>query len=158
MTHDTEALSGLLAKIEAATGPDQVIDAHLVCVLLAPPEAFVSIGPISGMARVCIGVNARGADIVWGHWIKWIDTPLTASIDAALALVERVLPGHKAGFQPGIAGKFRGHILAITPTSAFYVMDTIAPTAPLAILGSLLKVLINRSASAALAQGGHHEA
>lgn len=147
MTHDTEALRGLLAKVEAATGPDQVLDAHLVCALIAPPGSFVSIGPITGKARVCVGVNDRGADVLWGQWLDWIDTPLTGSIDASWALVEQVLPdwGGRVSFgPPSVARLWHRQYSDKTPASHD------APTPALAILGSLL--------TAALAQGAHHEA
>jgi hypothetical protein len=83
--------------------------------------------------------------------------PFSRSIDKATALVERVMPGHRAGFQPGIGGRAHGHIIAITDVSAHLVRGATATTAPLAILGSLLKALIAQDAAGsalAVQEGG----
>lgn len=60
-------LSELLARVKAATGPDRGLDCDIWCELFAP-DAMV----IDHAARF---------------------TPYTASIDAALALVKKLLPG-----------------------------------------------------------------
>lgn len=78
---DIAALRELKAKVNAATGPDRELDAQL----------SVHFGLMS----------AEHAE----YWLEWIaglggscdapvpPSPLTASMDAAVALVERVLPG-----------------------------------------------------------------
>ena len=78
------ALQSLRDRVANATGPDREIDAALC-------EAFC-LYP-AGTERV---INTDGASTAWaGNAIWWEALPLTASIDAALAWVGRVLPGWK---------------------------------------------------------------
>lgn len=75
-----QSLERLIERVRAATGPDQVLDLD-------------------------ISLHFRGLRNVGGYWAEEIETgkrvkinyasePVTASIDAALALVERELPEH----------------------------------------------------------------
>lgn len=69
----------LLAKLEAATGPDRALDAEIWCALLHPEDKPSKSRP--GFAAVTDEDPAR-----WGY--KEVEH-YTASLDAALALVER---------------------------------------------------------------------
>lgn len=64
-----DSLSDLLARVEEAEGPDRELDKDILCALLTPMGAmeFACSGPLNHKP--------------------------TASLDAALALVERALPG-----------------------------------------------------------------
>jgi len=93
MAHDPDVLRGLLERVKAAKGPSQEMEAHIVCVAAAPEGSFVTYGPISGRYRVCVGQNERGKDLVWEGWPDWNFEEITTSIDAAVALVQHVLPG-----------------------------------------------------------------
>lgn len=138
----TEALKELLAKVEGAKGPDRQLDAK-IC-------QGLDIAPWVGWCRTQQTAFAQGSSLDR-------ETPkLTGSIDAALTLVERVLPGHKAGFRPCMGNRARGHILSITPTKTCLVMEAVAPTAALAIIAGLLEVLVLFPERALLAQGGDH--
>jgi hypothetical protein len=78
MSERTADLQELLSRVEKAEGPDRELDRE-IC--LAAREN-VSTDPLSGFVW---RPNGGGG---------WSDVPdLTASLDAALALVERVLPG-----------------------------------------------------------------
>jgi hypothetical protein len=135
-------LGELLARVKTATGADRAIDRAI----------------------------AKHFKIEWDYGADWptiIDDdgektseptayPYTASIDAALALTERMLPGWKWGvsshsFQggehypdgkPKYIDGFRAHV---TKRSALRPMPSIADarTAPLALLAALLSALLN---------------
>lgn len=72
-------LAELLERVTAATGPDRELDAALL-------RAF-------GFQRTAGNIANSGS---WKHgdgsWLSASREPVTASLDAALALVERVLP------------------------------------------------------------------
>lgn len=73
----------LIEKLKAATGPDRELDREIICHLV---EGY-SIDPVSG---TIIDTD--------GDFVEIHNAParLTASIDAALALVEEVLPNEVA--------------------------------------------------------------
>jgi hypothetical protein len=79
-------LNELLERVKAATGPDREIDGDLA-------EAFDD-AP-SHLPRVTdVGRSWLWAEFVEpDSWETWEAPEYTASIDAALALVERVVPG-----------------------------------------------------------------
>lgn len=75
-------LQELLDRVKAATGPDRELDAGIAEATAQVPEGAIRMHGLPGTAKY-----ATGGYTVW-------DTPAyTASIDAALALTERVLPG-----------------------------------------------------------------
>ncbi|MDV2983500.1 UNVERIFIED_CONTAM: hypothetical protein Q9R58_04170 [Methylobacteriaceae bacterium AG10] len=96
---DVDTLKGLLERVQAI-GPEHspVLDAHLICALIAPVEAFVSLGPISGVPRICNGKMSDGRDRVWEPWLEWRLTHPTVSVDAALVLMGHALPGWDVHF------------------------------------------------------------
>ena len=118
---DAEKLADLLAKVTAATGPDIEIDAALY-VLEVP----------------------RMADVL-PHWSdvqkRDLITPYTASIDAALALVERMLPGWGVSLHIGDTGAS----CAVSKPVKFEEIWGSAPTVPLAILAALLSALSSQN-------------
>jgi hypothetical protein len=92
----TKGLSELLAKVQAASGADKELDALILCATLAPAGSKIEKSKFNG--AWCIYAPATYGKEPFKAW----ETPapwrmehmrLTASIDAALALVERVLPG-----------------------------------------------------------------
>ncbi len=137
---DRSDMVELLARIEAATGPDRELDGDLHNVLFG--TAYVrSAGSVSGFMT---SETDNGNPYVERY---------TASIDAALALVERMLPGYrwgvsavgiKRGTHPdGKAAYVDGFRAHVTESSPLRPMPSTAdaPTAPLAILAALLKAL-----------------
>ena len=113
-------LDALRARIGAATGPDDQIDDQLVR-LLAPEWEQLSLD---------------------GH------INLTASVDDALALVERLLPGFPREWAwrlftiPGAPPEVRYEASVFKPwRGAAFDWRKSAPTAPLAILAALLAAL-----------------
>ena len=85
-------IAGLIERLEAATGPDRELDAAIVAhfnnasVRRYPPQTDFGPG-----ARWQFW-SRDGAHFL-GSESKFPVPPLTASLDAALALVERVRPG-----------------------------------------------------------------
>ena len=71
----------LLERVEVATGPDREIDRDLWLAFGLYPEGVEDIGLYVDPSSGCTGGVIYSAD------------PLTASLDAAMALCETVLPG-----------------------------------------------------------------
>lgn len=103
-------LQSLLERIEEATGPSYAIETAITDILA--PE-----------------LSMRG-----------IYPNVTASIDAALALVERTLPEWRWGLHCH-NGLIRGYVVKSSPLRPMPVIAD-KPTAPLAILSALLRALI----------------
>lgn len=80
-----ELLERVLAK-----GPSEELDAHILCALAAPEGSVVEQSRFNG--AWCI-YTARGRLWEKRGWHRPEGWALTASLDAAVALVERVKPG-----------------------------------------------------------------
>jgi len=81
----TPDLSGLIERLERATGPDRELDVWLAMALERPTTLLN--GQTFSEAVAALPNDLHG---IARHWPI---EPLTASLDAALALVERVRPG-----------------------------------------------------------------
>jgi hypothetical protein len=94
------ALEVLIERCEAAQGPDEHIDC-LVWQIAAPDQRVMfDGGKAFGPGPKRAATYGRLADFPLENWSDWhavrmlIDAPpVTSSIDAALALTERLLPG-----------------------------------------------------------------
>ena len=110
MTH-LPALEGLIERCEAAQGPDEHIDC-LVWQIAAPDQRVMfDGGKAFGPGPKRAATYGRLADFPLENWSDWhavrmlIDAPpATSSIDAALALKDRLLPGWfwRAGHIPAV--------------------------------------------------------
>lgn len=122
MTLDEVGLGELVERVKAANGPDREIGIDLL----------IRFDPFYGKA-------ASRSDGISAMLILNADP--TASIDAALALVERVLPGwwvqHLGKVTTGWACRIETQGISIPKTTR----PLYAPTAPLAILLALLSAL-----------------
>lgn len=149
-------LSALIERLEKASGPDREIDRELM--FLTHKQVRRHIG---GECDCC--PDGKHLDLVWVDLAtdKWVTTAkygfqltkygfqLTASIDAALAFVERVLPGWRVSIDSDqdrgpmwrAAVKPCGSHYTAKPTGWIYAMQA---TAPLAILIASLKALQER--------------
>lgn len=87
-------LTSLRKRVEAATGADRELDARILATLLAKePIVIVEQSPLNG-TWCAYSLNHAGARRLWETPSPFRQLPgVTASLDAALALVERVLPG-----------------------------------------------------------------
>jgi hypothetical protein len=132
-------LHDILAAAEKATGPDMGLDAA-ICLAL---------NYLHCIDEEPLNLRPSPDDSGWldyeivedGRTIECSDqpAPLTASIDAALALVERVFPGE------GIVLETHGVPVAGIGQSGQYPSK--APTPPLAIITALLRALITSQES-----------
>lgn len=96
-------LSELLERVEKASGPDRELDAELCLALGDFPQIQVSWTGGPFRSDLDGGWRLRPQSKGYVEHPLWIDSwgrpigaqakPYTASVDAALALVERVLPG-----------------------------------------------------------------
>lgn len=139
MMPKSSEIEGLLSRLETATGPDREIDRWLELLL------------VQNGRRGCFKTNES--------WVKaarerrWATDHFTRSIDAALDLVERCLPGWKLSFhlgglwgeeQPG-AHLAEPDFAALSRKNKRYEQSRAnAPTLPLAILIALLRALSAR--------------
>lgn len=85
----------LIARLEALTGPDREVDARINCALLAPVKAYVEQSPFNG--EWCIYDGEYGGRPRLFQFPRDLQNirlaSITGSLDAAVALCERVLPG-----------------------------------------------------------------
>lgn len=145
--HDGVALLALRERVAKAAGPDRKIDA-LICQALLPDLSGANYG------RPGLVVDMAAPSVLGGGQIAEAP-PLTASIDAALGLVERVLPGrtyHMDATYPeagidwvivGDVGERDGKGTAYTETE-----KPLGPAIARAILLALLDALIAQGTEA----------
>jgi hypothetical protein len=84
----------LKEKIESAGKGSDELSAHVLCDLLAPKGSKVERSPYNG--AWCIyepRTYGRTPTALWEKGPRGRDAEVTTSLDAALALVKRVLPG-----------------------------------------------------------------
>jgi hypothetical protein len=137
------SLTELREKVERATGTDREIDALIAVVLdgyFVLPAKFEGDGPRYGY------IDTEGAEVIPGHAGDMLVRKYTSSIDAALALAERKLPGWtwSVDIHDRVEGNANGWAWArlATPNSLdFTTHRATAPTPPLAILSALLRAL-----------------
>ena len=117
-------LTDILARLEAATGPDQELDKLIGAALGSNPHIT---GPVSAAG---VGITR------YDH--------ITASLDAALALVERVLPGWAwAIFGPDPSFGLPMCEASLAPGDAFSGVKVDGPTPALALLIAMTRALIS---------------
>jgi hypothetical protein len=130
-------LTELLERVEAASGADRELDALIACHFV-----FKSLRPATA-ADVILNYVPRPGDIKTDMGFLMAD-PYTASLDAALALVDRVLPGwckSAVDLRPEPCEGYvweRGHVGNIQGK---------APTPALAVLAAMLRALGDGHAS-----------
>lgn len=152
-------VSELIGRIEAATGPDRETDIDLC----------IALNYLNCIDDAPLNLRRAPDDPGWldyefvqdGKSVECTDEApaLTASIDSALALVERCLPDHQwgvgsAGIRSGAhpdgnaayVDGFRAHVTKRSPLRPMPVVGT-ARTAPLAILSALLRALEEKEPS-----------
>lgn len=155
MTQDPSTLQNLLTRVEAAGGTDPTIDYDLALF-----EGWTRHSDIDSPIYRS-EINVWWAEPGSTSWSTVANPPkYTASIDAALALVEKLLPefGTQVGHpiksvrdygwyasvfrerKPGETGWWPGHYSGNTDEEGHHIRYY--PTAPLAILAALLKALI----------------
>lgn len=127
----------LLERVKAATGPDRELDAEIEVAARWLEAARIGIKP-----EYRAPWRANRAGMVGDGHIDYLAPTFTASLDAALALVERVLPvcGWAVGKSPSGIGWAR----CIKPYQAEFYCE--APTSPLALLTALLTAKIEEGA------------
>jgi hypothetical protein len=137
MTH-----ADIIARLTAATGPDQEIDAAIMASFYDRGERI-------------IGTHEQQEDGSWKPiavpvWIdrstsKWVSThafSFTASLDATVALIERELPGWTiAGIGQDDCKKWHASLQKGHRTSYSTVALAGAPTSAIALLLALFKAL-----------------
>lgn len=129
-------LQSLLARVEAATEPDRDIDADLTVALLGGKAEWLTAQYTGDLvaAHVVPSANHRGG------LAKQPVYALTASLDAALALVGRVLPG----WAWSVGNKASGGQAYLMSGPGAVLCGGEANTPALSLLAALLKALITQ--------------
>lgn len=137
---DKTALQELLERVKAATGPDD--DG-------SNPDWRMRRRDLDG-ALWALGFEVvRDSHRQHPYWeptpdVSWELVPqVTASIDAALALVERCLPeANCKGVEYEPAHGWSAYVSRNNVSSGHWMKEAYAPTAPLAILAALLAAIV----------------
>lgn len=135
-------LASLLERVRSATGPDREIDGRI--------EVHFRIHPWGPFHWINRSPEVNFASYEGDVWLSggagkfpgsgWQSKPYTSSIDAALALVERLMPGASVNMLQ-VAKSCNA---AVFPEGAGMMPTQVAPTLPLAILAALLTSLKER--------------
>ena len=145
-------MTSLIERLEAATGADRELDALIMINLgLIDGEMFGLADGYVWELRLGWGTNGEAVVEAWATCGDGLDQlhmtrkprPLTASLDAALALVEEKLPGWKRGLAEQDAGGWCASLWKPQPGGkpSVLVFAEDAPTPALAVLIALLKAL-----------------
>lgn len=133
-------LADLLARVEKAEGPDRELDGALWLALECRPNHGQVFDP---EYAPYLHVDPRGKE---HPAIKEDAPPYTASLDAALALVERVLPGWD-----WVLSSVDGHRASAEVTPPDWPVEALhyktAKTPALALLAAMLKALEAQNAA-----------
>lgn len=155
-------LGELLERVKAATGPDREIDGRLWC-MITPNRKFIGMatdgqrwgdfdpngfnpasGVIAGMVFERTDFKGTREDIQknGGRLQSFPSSPAyTASVDAALAIVERALPGWRYDLHSPRMGQTWEAVLMDGDSASRRIVVGHAATALLAILTALLLAL-----------------
>jgi len=134
-------LTSLLARVEAATGPDRELDAAILEIMAGYRNLSTD-----GECQIWDRGNHGYWTLDGDDWNERLPSP-TASIDAALALVQENLPGWNWSV---MSQRPQGKPFAIARVARVIGddvegYDAIHDAAPLAILSALLRALIAQS-------------
>ena len=140
-------LAGLLERVKQARGPSRLIDAEIVAALdLRPDYMPADYGPMVAVKDV------------YGTYVKTLDHPaeyaefpqFSRSIDAAVDLIEKQLPGIAYRIQKNLDGLIwaelqrRNQEPTVEPFD-IWVESGNRPSLPLALLAALLKAELARA-------------
>jgi hypothetical protein len=126
---NTESLSDLLVRVEGAGGPDRYID-FWTTVLLWEPDAEDDIAMIEADIEL-VGIEEM-----------WIAMPFSGSLDAALALVERVLPEANCHGYDKTPDHVEAYVSRNCAKDGHWLYEGRGATPALALLAAMLKALL----------------
>ncbi|WP_155897688.1 hypothetical protein [Aureimonas ureilytica] len=103
----TSTLRTLLDRVEQGEGRDEELDVRLVAAFFAPNDSQVMQSPINGVWCIFDGTDRNGRPRIWEKRPLGYQPSPTSSIDAAVALADKVLPGWAWGVssEPPVHGK-----------------------------------------------------
>lgn len=144
MTPSPNPLAGLLERVERASEPDRDLDGDLYWVLCPNESDRVYWNGATGLPKamdhtkpIPNGMGRAG--------VRVMSSTYTASVDAALALMEQCLPGWVWSVQTdfGLPGRAYLYGEVFGERDAGFHADGATP--PLALLAALLKALLANS-------------
>lgn len=126
----------LIDRLSKLDGPDRGVDARIWCEVRG--VVYLDHYPLIHETQVFYKEKGRRKEQVSGDDIPHAAL-YTASVDAALALAERVLPGHTGGFQPGIESKTWATVYYASPVEVHEVAKAKAATPAIALCIAILR-------------------
>lgn len=144
---DQPSLKDLLARVEAATGGDRELDALIASHFRVGPDDEPDWlkrwgGEFRPHHKFPGSVTAMHSDGSTG--VHWKSERYTTSLDAALALVERVLPeANCVGFDK-IPGEISAYVSRNFVGDGHWYQDATSHTPALALIAALLRALITQ--------------
>lgn len=134
-------LARLLERVRAATGPDHELDA-LICAAVGYMPDCISTDYVADPSYAVSSDDAARLEArVYGYLIMARPaSPITSSIDVALALVEKLLPGDWWGLLE--LAVFGDH-MEYHPQEPIFSLEKL----PLAILAALLSALVAKESA-----------
>lgn len=146
MPNDLPTLRSLLQRVEKATGPDKQLDAEIVATALSKEPVTIRQSPINGAWCVYVA-GANGKERLWEipAPFRHSSNGVTASVDAARALMEKVLPGWGPAFMEWSDASVEFEIVDLNGMDTARVK---APTEPLAIVAAAVVALIAQAEKA----------
>lgn len=134
--------SSLLSRVEAARDADRELDMRILCALMAPAGSYVDRSKYNGAWCIYDASHRLWEKRSWWHQDDW---PLTSSTDAALRLVERMLPWWDITMRRGLRGEYA--MAEICQRTGAFRDETLGfceradNELPLAIIAALLQAL-----------------
>lgn len=148
-TAEPSGLADLLARVEAAEGPDRELDFSLCVALDDQPEWARDKG---AELVVCSRGDWRGVEVRAGEFRSGLNAPAyTASLDAALALVDRALTAARVCMEHDASGYSAAEILAGRNHHTRHLggAERADGETALALLAALLRALIAQATGGA---------
>lgn len=149
MTHDLKALRELEKRLAEAKGPDRVTDFYLAALTdkqMADDLSIMNGITYSSDGEFVLTFKAASGALGRGFYGDHMAPPATASLDAAVALVERVLPNIAWRVTKKLDGKCYALLQRLDEDVEggfdIWAESKDFPTAPLAMCAALLTALI----------------
>jgi hypothetical protein len=92
MNKHLDALDALISRLRSTTGPSEELDARVICALEYPNGYATQQGPFVGWGIIDLADLGKAHRWLWRAGFTK-DSAITASVDACIALAERLLPG-----------------------------------------------------------------
>jgi hypothetical protein len=140
MTPDRSTLDALATKLAVATGPDRDLDAEIAVAFDKRPDCAPKGGAMFKVADGYLFIPQSSFDDV-SLMEKWCPDEFTGSLDAAVALIEAVLPGACWGMSTWHEGRPISRVVSPRrPDGVFRTQEVFAATPAIALCRALVEL------------------